>query len=84
MEYFLPVVMPTLMYACICNFMKISSETPTKRTYLSPQRAVLLNIIESNQWRRPVHFSIACNLYFMGGLDEYVQDYARGLEAAYQ
>lgn len=55
---------------------KIEGEEANIREYLSPQRAVLLNIIESNQWRRPVHFSMFCDPYFMGGLDEYVQDYA--------
>ena len=44
-----------------------------KRTFLSPQRAILLQIVEANKWERPICFSNGANNQLMGGLDEYVQ-----------
>ncbi|MGE5363159.1 MAG: tetratricopeptide repeat protein [Bacteroidota bacterium] len=45
-----------------------------KRTLLSPQRAVLLSIIESNKWERPVYFSNAAVEEFFGGLKDYFRN----------
>jgi hypothetical protein len=45
-----------------------------KRSFLSPQRAVLMSIIESNQWSRPIYFSNGADGNLLGGLDEYLQN----------
>ena len=52
---------------------KIEGEEATRRTLLSPQRAILLQIIEDNFSERPVYFSIGCDPSFLGGLEEYFQ-----------
>jgi len=44
-----------------------------RRTYLSPDRAVLANIIETNNWERPIYFSLGCNPLTLAGLAEYFQ-----------
>lgn len=54
---------------------KIEDEKKYNRTYLSPQKAVLLHIIEVNKWERPIFFSKAVDVFFMGGLEDYCQDY---------
>lgn len=53
---------------------KIEGEKAKMRTYLSPQRAILLHIIENNYSERPVFFSVLANNFFCGGLDEYFQN----------
>ena len=53
---------------------KIEGEKAKMRTYLSPQRAILLHIIENNYSERPVFFSVLANNFFYGGLDEYFQN----------
>jgi hypothetical protein len=53
---------------------KIDGETPKKRSYLSPQRAILLQIIEDNYQDRPICFSFTSNPFFFGGLDQYFQN----------
>ncbi|MHB8854503.1 MAG: tetratricopeptide repeat protein [Ignavibacteriaceae bacterium] len=40
---------------------------------LSSERAVLLNIIESNKWERPIYFSLGINSSSLSGLDKYFQ-----------
>jgi len=50
---------------------KVASEKAKKRTYLSPQRAILVQIIEENYLTRPIFFSNAANPFFFGGLDNY-------------
>jgi len=50
---------------------KIESEKASKRTYLSPQRAILLQIVESNYHKRPIYFSNVANPIFYGGLNKY-------------
>jgi len=52
---------------------KIEGEEPTRRTLLSPQRAILLQIVEDNFSERPIYFSISCDPSFLGGLEEYFQ-----------
>ncbi len=53
---------------------KIEGEKTKKRTYLSPQRAILLQIIEDNFKDRPIYFSNTANPFFYGGLDDYFQN----------
>jgi hypothetical protein len=53
---------------------KIQSEIPHPRTYLSPTRAVLLSIIETNKWERPVSFTNTFETYYLAGLEKYFQD----------
>jgi hypothetical protein len=50
---------------------KIKGEEVKKRTYLSPQRAILLKIVEDNLNSRPIYFSNMTNNVFFGGLNEY-------------
>lgn len=50
----------------------IASKNQERRTYLSGYRAILLNIIETNQWKRPIFFS-AFDPFYLAGLDEYLQ-----------
>lgn len=49
--------------------------TSERRTYLSPRRALLADIIITNNWERPFHFSLGCSPYFLAGLDAYFQLY---------
>jgi tetratricopeptide (TPR) repeat protein len=53
---------------------KIEGEDSRKRTYLSPTRAMLLNIIETNKWQRPIFFTNTFDLYFLAGLEKYFQN----------
>jgi len=48
---------------------KINGEPVNKRTFLSPQRAIQLQIIEDNYQDRPIYFSNIMNPFFYGGLD---------------
>jgi len=43
------------------------------RTFLSPGRALLADIIETNRWERPVCFSLGCRRSSMASLSEYMQ-----------
>jgi len=43
------------------------------RTFLSPGRALLADIIETNRWKRPIYFSLGCSKSRMAGLDKYMQ-----------
>lgn len=45
-----------------------------KQAYLSPTRAMLLNIVETNKWNRPIYFTNNFEYYFLAGLQEYFQD----------
>ncbi|MBP7462363.1 MAG: hypothetical protein KBA26_13830 [Candidatus Delongbacteria bacterium] len=56
---------------------KIEGEEAKKRTYLSPQRAVLLQIVEDNFDKRPIFFSNFASPIFYGGLEDHFQN--RGL-----
>lgn len=53
---------------------KIESEKAKKRAYLSPQRAILLLIVEDNFFQRPVYFSNFCSPALFGGLNAYFQN----------
>lgn len=46
-----------------------------RRTYLSPRRALLADIILTNRWERPIHFSYTCQPKFRAGLDNFFQVY---------
>ncbi len=50
---------------------KMRGEKAKSRTYLSPQRAMLLQIVEDNFAIRPIYFSNFCNPFFYGGLEKY-------------
>jgi len=47
-------------------------QSPFER--LSPQRAILLQIVEDNFAERPIYFSIGADSSFLGGLEEYFQN----------
>lgn|GEM_PF-438744 len=53
--------------------MQIAGQEWTNRTYLSPQRALLLQIIEENFAERPVYFCLFTLPYFYEGLENYLQ-----------
>ena len=53
---------------------KIESEEIKPRTYLSPQHAMLLQIVEDNMASRPIYFSNLSNPYFFAGLDPYLSN----------
>ena len=53
---------------------KMRGEKRRDRTYLSPQRAMLLQIVEENYAFRPIIFSNFCNPFFYGGLDKFFTD----------
>ncbi len=53
---------------------KIKGEKVKNRTYLSPQRAILLQIVEDNFQSRPIYFSNMSNPVFFGGLDNYFKN----------
>ena len=53
---------------------KIEGEEATRRTLLSPQRAILLQIIEDNFAERPIYFTNAAEPTFYGELNDYFQN----------
>lgn len=46
-----------------------------RRTYLSPRRAILADIVLTNKFERPIHFSYTCLPKFRAGLDNFLQVY---------
>ena len=50
---------------------KLNDEKARPRTYLSPQRAVMLQIVEDNYASRPIFFSRMGNPFFFAGLDRF-------------
>ncbi|MFO7843771.1 MAG: hypothetical protein R6V16_08170 [Bacteroidales bacterium] len=52
---------------------KISGEKAKPRTYLSAHRALLLDIIETNQWERPVYFTAGFEEFYLAGLNKNFQ-----------
>jgi len=54
---------------------KSENEIAKKRTYLSPQRAILLQIIEDNYKTRPIFFSNYASSSLYGGLDNQFENY---------
>lgn len=53
---------------------KIEQEKTKKRQYLSPRRAMLLQIIEDNYKHRPIYFSNFANSFFYAGLDSFFRN----------
>jgi len=53
---------------------KIEGEEATRRTLLSPQRAILLQIVEDNFSERPIYFTNSAEPTLYGGLNEYFQN----------
>ncbi|MEG1717327.1 MAG: hypothetical protein RRX93_07740 [Bacteroidales bacterium] len=53
---------------------KIMGETAKERRYLSPQRAILLQIVEDNFSERPIYFSNFVTTAFLGGLNDFFQN----------
>ncbi|MDR0363940.1 MAG: hypothetical protein LBH92_02845 [Bacteroidales bacterium] len=53
---------------------KIENETAKKRTYLSPQRAILLQIVQDNFSERPIYFSNFAESSFYAGLNDFFQN----------
>lgn len=54
---------------------KSENEIASKRSYLSPQRAILLQIIEDNYYERPIFFSNFASPTFYGGLENNFENY---------
>ncbi|MBN1948728.1 MAG: hypothetical protein JW784_03205 [Candidatus Cloacimonetes bacterium] len=52
---------------------KTQEEIPSLRTYLSPQKAMLVQIIEDNFAERPVYISGLADPFFYEGLNDYLQ-----------
>ena len=52
----------------------IEGEKARARTYLSPRRAMLLQIVEDNFNERPIHFSISADPAFLAELQPYFQN----------
>ena len=50
---------------------KLNDEKARPRTYLSPQRAVMLQIVEDNYASRPIFFSRMGNPFIFAGLDRF-------------
>lgn len=53
---------------------KVNSEGKSKRTFLSPRRAMLLQIVEDNFYTKPIYFSNLGNSFFLAGLNQYVEN----------
>ena len=53
---------------------KIEGDKEKRRTYLSPQRATLLQIVQDNFNVRPIFFSNMTDPFFYGGFDKYFQN----------
>jgi len=53
---------------------KINQEKSKKRKYLSPRRAMLLQIIEDNYKQRPIYFSNFANHFFYAGLNSFFRN----------
>lgn len=53
------------------NYMSwtISPDLKGVREYLSCERAFLLEIIESNNWERPIYWTLGMDIRYLGGLD---------------
>lgn len=54
---------------------KIEIEEEQKRTYLSPQRGMLLQIVEKNMATRPIFFTNFSEPTFYGGFQDYFQNF---------
>jgi len=47
----------------------VSPDLKGVRDYLSCERAFLLEIIESNNWERPIYWTLGMDNRYLGGLD---------------
>ncbi len=52
---------------------RIKGAESKKQSYLSPTRAMFLNIVETNAWKRPIYFTNTFEDYYLAGLDKYFQ-----------
>jgi hypothetical protein len=52
---------------------KIEGDREKRRTYLNPQRAILLQIIQDNFTERPIFFTNYADPFFYGGFEKYFQ-----------
>lgn len=50
---------------------EVAPDLHGKRNYLSTERSLLLDIIEANQWKRPVYWGKGMDAYYLGGLEAY-------------
>lgn len=53
---------------------RIKGANVKKQAYLSSTRAMLLNIVETNEWTRPIYFTNTFESYYLAGLDQYFQN----------
>jgi tetratricopeptide (TPR) repeat protein len=53
---------------------ELAPDLQGKRSYLSTERTLLLDIIEANQWKRPVYWAKGMDDYYLGGLEAYACD----------
>ena len=53
---------------------RIEGAEVKKQAYLSPTRAMLLSIIETNKWTRPIYFTNTFESHYLAGLDQYFQN----------
>lgn len=44
------------------------------QSYLNPMKAMLVSLVETNKWSRPIYFTNNFEIYFLAGLQEYFQD----------
>ncbi|WP_346854758.1 hypothetical protein [uncultured Draconibacterium sp.] len=50
---------------------EVSPDLKGVRDFLSCERAILLEIIESNKWERPVYWTLGMDNRYLGGLDSF-------------
>ena len=53
---------------------RIDGAKSKKQAYLSPTRAMLLSIVETNKWARPIYFTNTFETYYLAGLKKYFQN----------
>lgn len=53
---------------------RIAGAPVKKQAFLSPTRAMLLNVVETNAWKRPIYFTNNFENYYLAGLREYVME----------
>jgi tetratricopeptide (TPR) repeat protein len=50
---------------------EVAPDLQGKRSYLSTERTLLLDIIEANRWKRSVYWAKGMDAYYLGGLEAY-------------
>lgn len=60
-------------YKLDTNYMSwtVSPDLKGVRDYLSCERAFLLELVESNNWKRPIYWTLGMDNRYLGGLDSY-------------